>query len=179
MKKIRKSISIAMINLLFCQSLSFAKSQKNQYDLRNLALPSDVKGIRKDAGAVYYSSSVKGKVLIPVHVWGEVNRAGLHFVPIDTTLVSGLSLAGGPTTQASLEDIKLIRNAKKEIVDYEFDLSEGGDPEAYSTALKPGDSIFVSKERFYEDRSYYTSLTSVIVTILSSILLFREVRKSS
>ncbi|MGB0454801.1 MAG: polysaccharide biosynthesis/export family protein [Bacteriovoracaceae bacterium] len=154
-----------------------AEENKPEFDLKELALPSEVDNIGKSAGAVYYSPSVKGKVLIPVNIWGEVRNSGLHFIPVDTTLIQGLSLAGGPTNKANLERVKLSRRTKIGGETRKFDLREGGDDEVARLALRPGDTIFVEKSNFLEDRNYYTSLFGVIATVLSSILLYREVKK--
>ena len=70
--------------------------KKSNYNIRQLALPSEVEDIGKSSGSIYYSPSIKGKVLIPVHFWGSVKKTGLHFIPVDTNLISGISLAGGP-----------------------------------------------------------------------------------
>lgn len=154
------------------------KKGKFKYNLRELVLPSEVKTIGKSSGSIFYSPSVKGKVLIPVHFWGEVSKSGLHFLPIDTNFINGLSLAGGPTAGADLEIIKLTRKSEKgEYKSQFFDLSKGGSSLAHEFKLKPDDTVFIKTSRFYEDRSYYTSLTGVIATVLSSIILYREVRK--
>jgi protein involved in polysaccharide export with SLBB domain len=44
-----------------------------------------------------------------VHVWGEVQRPGLYSVPTGTTLLDLLSLAGGPTSDARLNSVRLVR----------------------------------------------------------------------
>ncbi|GAB4020668.1 MAG: hypothetical protein Fur0010_23460 [Bdellovibrio sp.] len=161
--------------IIFAQSLAYAE---NNYDIRELALPSEVKDLSKSTGSIYYSPSIKGKVLIPVNVWGDVGRTGLHFVPADTTLIMGLSLAGGPGTHAKLDEIKLTRVENGKNKEYQFDLSEGGKADAQAFTLKPGDTIFVENDKFFENRAYYTSLIGVVATILSSILLYRQVRNN-
>lgn len=163
--------------LIFILSIQSVLADENNYDIRQLALPSEVKDLGKSTGSIYYSPSVKGKVLIPVNVWGDVGRTGLHFVPVDTTLVLGLSLAGGPSAHANLAEVKLNRIEKGQAKTYNFDLSKGGDLNAQAFALKPGDTLFVENDKFYENRAYYTSLIGVIATILSSVLLYREVKK--
>jgi hypothetical protein len=146
-------------------------------NLRQLALPSEVKSLPKFSGAIYYSPSVKGKVLMPVHVWGEVNRAGLHFFPVDTSLIQGLSLSGGATANGVLDEVRVQRVVDGTVTQTEFNMRKGGDPESYNFKLKPGDTVFVARNRFYENRAYYTSLVGVIATVLSSILLYRAVRR--
>lgn len=165
--------------LIFCfiyyPSTAFTAEQ--QFNLKELALPSEVDGLGKSAGSVYYSPVVKDKVLIPVHIWGSVQKPGLHFVPAGTKLVEGLSLAGGPSNTANLRRVRVSKEAAgKSVGDY-YDLEEGGTPEAISLELSPKDTIFVERSTFSEDRAYYTSLIGVIATVLSSVLLWREIRR--
>lgn len=178
MKKLIILISIIQMS---CPSFVLADEKSSPAAppgaFKDFALPSDLEGIKKEAGSLYYSNSTKGKVLIPVNVWGEVNKSGLHFVPVDTNLVQGLSLAGGPKSSGVLGNVKLTRNVDGKIQEFKFDLEEGGTIEAYQLKLNPGDTIFVEKEYFYENRAYYTGLISVVATILSSVILYREIKK--
>lgn len=177
MKKI-----ILLITILQMSTSSFAFAEEKIVAagaFKDFALPSDFEGIKKESGALFYSSSTKGKVLIPVNVWGEVNKSGLHFIPVDTNLVQGLSLAGGPKSSGVLDNIKLTRNVDGKIEEFTFNLERGGTIEAYQLKLNPGDTIFVEKEYFYENRSYYTGLIAVIATVLSSVILYRQIKKGN
>ena len=179
----RLGISILIYSLL--NTCLWAKTPNNnvkktaetsQYNIRELALPSEVDNIGKKAGSIYYSPSVKGKVLIPVHIWGEIRNSGLHFVPLDTSLINGLSLAGGPTSNSKLESIQVTTTREGKRQKLSFDVTEGGDLELEDFKLKPGDTIFIEKDTFTQDRAYYTSLFGVVLTMLSSILLYRQVK---
>lgn len=141
------------------------------------ALPSDVKDLDKSAGAVYYSPTAKGSVLVPVHFWGEVTRSGLHYIPVDSNLIKGLSFAGGPRSSAQLESVKVTRQNGSNVDELRFNLSEGGNATAYNFNLRSGDTVFVEKDYYYENRIFYTGLIGVVATLLSSFVIFREVRK--
>jgi len=154
-----------------------ANARSETINIRDLVLPSEVKGIGKSAGSIYYNPAVKGKALIPVHFWGAIGRSGLHYVPIDTNLVNGLSLAGGPNADAILSKIRVTRRLDKTIEEEYFNVSNGGDAKAFEYKLRPGDTIFLQKDNFLANRAYYTSLIGVIATILSSVLLFRRIEK--
>lgn len=155
--------------------LAVKKNIAPKYNIRELALPSEVEKLGKKTGSIYYSPSVKGKVLIPVHMWGEVRNSGLHFVPLDTNLLNGISLAGGPTSAGDLADVLVTttREGKRERL--EFDLSSGGNLGLEDFKLRPGDTVFVKKDNYLVDRAYYTSLFGVVVTILSSILIYKRI----
>lgn len=186
MKKIELNENILtkkLLTTLLCWTLlfpGFCLSEDNltTFNIKELALPSEVKGLPKQTGAIYYSPTIKDKVLIPVNFWGEIQNAGLHFIPVDTDLIKAISIAGGPKSSAVLEDIKLIRREGKDITTKEFNLSKGGNSAAYNETLRPGDSIFIKKDDFFQQRTYYTSLFGVIATILSSVLLYRQVGKN-
>ena len=185
MKVFRKFMCIILSYCLLGISFSYAQEKKKadqkeetpKFDIRELALPSEVRRLGKKMGSIYYSPSVKGKVLIPVHFWGEVGNSGLHFIPVDTSLVKGLSLAGGPKSMALLDNVRVTSKQKGKLVEKEFDLSGGGDADAHDFQLSPGDTIFVERDDFQANRAYYTGLIGVIATILSSVLLYREVKK--
>ena len=91
----------------------------------------------------------------------------------------GLSLAGGPTGTARLDNISLTRKnfETNKYEEYSFDFEKGGESDIHNFKLRPGDTIFIEKNEFINNRAYYTSLVSVVATILSSILVYREVKK--
>ena len=174
----KKLTSIIVTLSLLLPMSSFAKTQaKNSpYNIRKLALPSEVKNVSKQPGSLYYNPSVKGKALMPIHFWGRVNKAGLHFVPLETKLIDGISMAGGPSSNADLSEVVITtnRNGKRERL--ELDLEGGGDLSVDNYTLNPGDTIFLKKDSYMENRSYYTSLFGVVATILSSVLLYQQVK---
>lgn len=179
MKKLclRKTLLLVCCLQLIMPTLALAKEGGEKLDLKDLALPSEVEGLKKDTGAIYYSPTSKGKVLVPVNFWGEISKSGLHYIPVDTDLVKGLSLAGGPKSTGKLENIKVTRKEGDKLKELEFDLSSGGTAAAYSTKLEPGDTVFVDRSYFYENRTYFTSLLGLAATVLSTIVVMREVRK--
>ncbi len=179
MHNLKKFISVVIIYQLFAVTAFSAESPPPQSDfnLQEITLPSEVKDLTKVPGSIYYSTSVKNKVLVPVHIWGEIKQGGLHFIPSDTTFVKGISLAGGPLSTANLEDIVLIRSSQKgQFQEMEFDLSEGGDSSAHQFKIEAGDTIFIKKDTFYENRSYYTSLIGIFITVLSTFVIVQRVK---
>lgn len=176
---------VFLCHCLLLSSFTFAKKNsdtkqkvRHNFNIRELALPSEVEDIGKQSGAIYYNPSVKGKALVPVHFWGEIERSGLHFVPVDTNLLNGLSLAGGPKSSALLDEVIVttLRSGDRERM--AFNLKEGGYRDSNEFLLQPGDTVFIKRDTFREDRNYYTSLFGVFVTILSGILLYRQVDRT-
>jgi len=173
-----------VFQLAFAQNVLMAQNNKtpgdpNKYDIRELVMPSEVKGVSKSSGSIFYNPSIKGKVLVPIHFWGAIGKTGLHYLPIDTPLIKGLSFAGGPSGSALLDDIRVFRNDKGVVKESSFDVSSGGDIKAFDYKLRPGDTIFVKEDTFYMNRAYYTSLIGVMISILSSVLIYRQVRDGS
>lgn len=150
------------------------------YNINELALPSELKNVQKGSGSIFYNPSIKGKVLIPVHFWGYFSRPGLHFIPVESSLLEGVSYAGGPTPQGKLDNVRHMRKSdKSEVINEYFDLEKGGSNKAALMKLQPGDMVFVERDNWMEDRAYYTGLIGVVATILSSILIYREVKKGN
>ncbi len=187
MNILRKLLTVIICNQLLIFSLGYAQevepevtkpaiAQTKDLNLQELTLPSEVKDIGKQSGTIYYNSSVKNKVLIPTHFWGEVNRPGLHFVPNDTTLIKGLSMAGGPSGNAKLSEVSLSRNTTDgKVKQYVFNLDSGGELDAHQFKIEPGDSVFIKKDHFLEDRNYYTSWIGIVISIISTIVLLQKV----
>lgn len=169
-----------LISLLIFQmtTLGYTKTptNKDNVSIDHFALPSDVKGMVKSPGSVFYSSSIKGRVLMPVNMWGNFSKSGLHFVPVDTNLISGLSMAGGPSRYAKLDSVTLTRRVDNEAKIYNFDLKSGGNLEAHNFTLKPGDTIFIERETKIEDRSFYLSLASFIFSVFSAYIIYDRVK---
>ncbi len=175
----RKSISFLLsICLILSSGLTFAQSDKGnnkKIDLKSLALPSDIGEVVRASGNIFYSPTKRGSVLIPVHIWGQVRKAGLHFLPLDTAFLRGISIAGGPDASADLSDVHLVRGNKGNRKELIFDLTEGGDEDSREIILEPNDSIYIPKDTFFEDRAYYTSLIGVVATIISSIFIIETI----
>lgn len=51
------------------------------------------------------------EVLIEVQIWGQVNKPGRYRVPVTTDVVGLISYAGGPTEDAALSRVKLVRGS--------------------------------------------------------------------
>ena len=95
------------------------EGKRSKYQLSDLVLPSEVKG--KGGGAIFYSAPTDGKVLIPINFWGHFGKTGLHYMPSDTTLVRGVTLAGGLRGDAVTDEVKVIRRDGDKINTFVFD----------------------------------------------------------
>ena len=61
------------------------------------------------SGAAFYDYSDPGDINIKVMVWGYVKFPGQYIIPSASGVNELLSLAGGPTQDANIDDLKLFR----------------------------------------------------------------------
>jgi hypothetical protein len=176
---LKRATSLLSAYIMCLSSVTYAQkpSHLKSFNVKEIVLPSEVTELKKLSGSVYYNNSSKGKVLIPVNYWGKVAQAGLHFVPAETTFITGLSMAGGPSTNSKLNNVRLIRKKGEKLEVKHFDLTDGGTPEVYKYKLKPHDTIYVDESHYYQDRSYYTGLISIFTTVLSAYVLYSQAQK--
>jgi len=106
---------------------------------------------QRSSAAQYYLGE-DDELLVPVNIWGFVRLPGQYFVPNNTDLISLLSFAGGPTEDAKISNIRLIRNDPKQgSTVWKVDVKkyiETGD-ERIIPLLRPGDTIIVSGTTFH------------------------------
>lgn len=60
-------------------------------------------------GSEYISGTYPGAVLIPVSVLGAVVKPGIHHVPTRTNLLNLITLAGGASAEARLDEVTIKR----------------------------------------------------------------------
>ncbi|MBN1540809.1 hypothetical protein JW992_01595 [candidate division KSB1 bacterium] len=106
--------------------------------------------------AAQYFLGSEDQVLMPVNVWGFVQKPGQYMVPFDTDLISLLSFAGGPREEAKITGIKVVRanqaqTAAPDQTVIQVDVKkflESGDSNLIPV-LRPGDTIVVSGTTFH------------------------------
>ncbi|MEE2729386.1 MAG: polysaccharide biosynthesis/export family protein [Pseudomonadota bacterium] len=92
--------------------------------------PSVTVSLLKAAGNLYY-------------VVGKVNRPGQYPMVGPTSVLQALSMAGGMTTYASENGIKIIRNGKKEAIAFRYGDIEDGEQLQQNILLESGDVVLV------------------------------------
>lgn len=117
-------------------------------------------------GAQYYLGH-EDELLIKVNVWGFVARPGQYLVPSDTDLISLLSFVGGPTENANLKKIKIVRTNKDEEkvikVNVKSYLNSG--KHGIIPDLLPGDTIIVPSSRMYLVNKFFEYASRVAIVI--------------
>jgi polysaccharide biosynthesis/export protein len=94
--------------------------------------------------------------LVKIVVSGEVRSPNLFSVPPETTVAQAIVLAGGPTANAQLNHIRLLRDRQEIAVD----LSRA-DSQAASLQIRSGDQILIPTRRNLL-RDYIGPVTSTI-----------------
>ena len=109
------------------------------------------------------------RLLIEVHVWGEVNKPGLYRVPDGSTVLDAISTAGGPTQFAALSKVKLTHPSAAKPRSQKVNLNSyadgKGSPEL--PVLKPGDMISVPRNArfFWKDAVQILADIAIIVNV--------------
>ena len=133
------------------------------------------------AASAYSYSGTMGDVeqlRIYTYIWGQVKRPGLYIVPDNTDLLALLSLAGGPTEEAKLSKIRIVRPTKegKKIIWVNMkEYLETGNQEL-RPVLQPGDTIIVSGTIFYAF-SKTADFLAKVAAVLGVYNLFINLRK--
>jgi polysaccharide biosynthesis/export protein len=135
----------------------------------------------QDRAAQYYLGS-KDELLIPVNVWGFVQKPGQYLVPDNTDLITLLSYAGGPSENAKISHIRVIRNDRKMgNVVYKVDVKkyiETGDDRLIPN-LKPGDTIIVNGTTFHWVNRFFefVSRIAIVAQIYYFIVISEQYKK--
>lgn len=100
-----KKLLFLIVTLLLISTSGFAQ-------VKDYELGSSLMNGRTNTQGGYFDYSEPLSINIKVSVWGFVKYPGRYFVPINTTVTDLLSLAGGPTDDAHLEDLRIYRVLK-------------------------------------------------------------------
>ena len=136
------------------------------------------------SGPNYYNYSDKDKVNIEVSMWGYVRNPGKYLVPQGTRIIDLIPLGGGPTVEANLEDIRIVRLkndtlsiSKDQIIKvnyndflWEDDISSSAKK---NPQLMPGDMVLLPGEPRYffrENLGMILSISSALISLAILIL---------
>jgi hypothetical protein len=124
------------------------------------------------SSAYSYSGTMneQDQLKIYVYIWGQVSKPGLYIVPDDTDLITLMSLAGGPTENAKLKTIRIVRQdfttGSKEIVWVDMKkYIEKENEKVEIPILKPGDTIIISGTSFYAFSKVAEFMSKVAITL--------------
>ncbi len=107
-----------------------------------------------------------------LYIWGEVKSPGLYYVETNADILELISLAGGPTSDADLGHITLVRGqaGEKEIVINLGDYLAVGKSEE-PIFLKSGDIVIIKSNLWKRVRSTVSFLSGLVVFVNLYLLI--------
>jgi hypothetical protein len=115
--------------------------------------------------AQYYLGN-EDELLIPINIWGFVERPGQYMVPNNTDLISLLSFAGGPTESGKISNIKIVRSNQKEgnhVIDVNVKKYLETADARLIPVLKPEDTIIVKGTTFHWVSRFFEFISRLAV----------------
>jgi len=98
---------------------------------------------------------------VGVLVGGEVHNPGLFNVPQTTTLAQAIAFGGGPTVDANISDVKLVRGHNVTV----YDLTEVG-LTLDTLHVRSGDQVLVTR-KLYLLRDYAGPIASLVTMFIA------------
>lgn len=125
-----------------------------------------------------FDYSDPSSVNIKVQLWGYVKYPGYYIVPATSTINDLISLGGGPTEDALLDDIRLFKygsDSTQALIRYNYDLMWADSLKAKISPvrLNAGDIVVVPGEPRYflrQDISFYMSFATALASVAALII---------
>ena len=119
----------------------------------------------------YLAPGLEEELNIKVHIWGEVRVPGLYVVSDGTDLIEAISLAGGPTGDAALSRVKVVRFVGETRSVFDIDVADylrsaSGDA---ALRLQPGDTIDVPA-RFWTGMARWTGVVTMLALVANVVV---------
>jgi hypothetical protein len=134
------------------------------------------------SGTVYYSGNYPGAVLMRVNMLGEVQRPGVHHMPVDTDFNTALGFAGGPTRFANTKRAYIKRrdtSGKEEVINLNLN-DHFSEVHREVLTIKPNDTLFIEQNApIISDNTFrvIVTLSFIIGIVLSSISIHELTEK--
>lgn len=111
-------------------------------------------GSTASQGSIYlYSGNLTGteQLKIKAYIWGQVRNPGLYIIPDNTDLLTLISSAGGPTENAKLTKVKVVRQTEEGEKIIMVNLKEYTKTanQEIIPLIQPGDTVIVPGTTFY------------------------------
>ncbi len=136
-------------------------------------------GARTGQAGGLFDYSNPSTVNIKVQLWGYVGYPGYYIVPVETSINELLSYAGGPRSDANLNDIRVTKikdGVQTKVVKYNFnDLmwKDETNPKISYVRLEAGDIVVVPGEPRYfarDDVGFYLGIVTTLASLTALIL---------
>jgi polysaccharide export outer membrane protein len=156
-----KTITFFIV-LLVCSSISFAQE--------DIQIGTNLQTFDRFRGG-FYDYSLPDAINIKVLVWGYVFYPGHYIVPSTNNINDVLALAGGPTQDANIDDLRLFRvnsDSSQSMIKFDYNDLLWNDKLRKAVdipELQPGDILLVPGEtrQFFWD--YFQFALSFVATL--------------
>lgn len=146
--------AFVLIGMVFLLSLCYAQS--------------DSPAVATSSAYVYSGpSGTVDQLKIYTYIWGQVRSPGLYLVPDNTDLLTLISLAGGPTENAKMSRVRIVRQTDEgdKIIWIDLrDYVQTGNQELIPM-MKPGDTVVISGSTFYAFSKVADFLSKVVIVL--------------
>lgn len=163
-----------IIIVVLCGLIAFpVNAGQVNLDSPNISKVDSTQALQK--GSVYVYGDQAMDLLMPVRILGGVQKAGIHYLPFETDLLTLLSLAGGTTERASIDEITIkrtLKGGKTEIVHINLEaLFE--DDRTDNPKLMPNDVILIPVRRpmLSENVVQTVGVLAGLATIFGTVVL--------
>jgi polysaccharide export outer membrane protein len=160
-KLMYKTITFFIV-LFACSSISFAQE--------DIQIGKSLETFDRYRGG-QYDYSDPGAINIKVLVWGYVPFPGHYIIPSTSSVNDLLALAGGPTQDANIDDLRLFRvnaDASQSMIKFDYnDLlwNDNLEKRIKIPDLQPGDILLVPGETRYFFWDYFNFTLTIITTL--------------
>jgi polysaccharide export outer membrane protein len=120
--------------------------------------------------SLYKNPYLSVEALFRINIFGEVAEPGFYYVADYEKFTAILAFAGGPTSDADLGDIVLIREFEATEIDVETIIKEGST--ASDFGLQSGDQIYVSRKWWADNSGVVTTILSIVALALTTYAVF-------
>lgn len=134
-----------------------------------------VDGSAEGSRAAQYFLGDRNGIFITVNVWGKVSKPGQYNVPSGTSLLTLLSAAGGPSSYARLDNVRVVRlvNQREEILEVDVRRYLNTGDISLIPEIKPGDTVVVSGSA-YNWVSNAVDVIAKVGILLNAIVLMQR-----
>ncbi len=131
----------------------------------------------------YFDYSDPDAINIKVLVWGNVEFPGEYIIPSTNSVNDLIALAGGPTTNARLDDLRIFRigpDSVQKMIKFDYnDLlwNEDLTKQIKIPSLHAGDIVLIPGEPRFFFRDYFSIILSIISALTSIAILMINILK--
>ncbi|MCB9026652.1 MAG: SLBB domain-containing protein [Bdellovibrionaceae bacterium] len=163
----KRFLTLWLIFNLFSPQYIYAQSGLPQYSLTDEAFRTRL--------SEYFYNQNNVDVLVPVRLMGNVNKPGLYHVPSQTSMLTLLSISGGPGKNADLDNIKVSSMDGKQ---NKLSLSQLINTENHFI-VQQGDVVYIPDKHVTFDQNTlnaFTVITGIVSLLLTAVLVSEQLK---